>query len=133
MNAEIDGGEETVLHEDDVSAVGVGDDDFPFGIKEGDVALDHKRQLAGIGEKAPDLLIGGGRSGDGRLLNQQAEAQIRFKRAEEHDLVAEDFVVKVPALQIGDWGSFLFLVGAVDDEKPEKVRPGGFEDQFAIR
>jgi hypothetical protein len=24
-------------------------------------------------------------------------------------------------------------VGAVDDEKPEKVRPGGFEDQFAIR
>jgi hypothetical protein len=127
LDAEIDGGEEAVCHEDDVSAVGVGDYDVPFGVKEGDVALDHKRQPAGIGEKAPDLLIGGGRPGDGRLADQQAEACIRFKCSEEDDLVAEDFVVKVPALQVSDGGSLVFLVGTVDDEKSEKAGPCGFE------
>lgn len=56
MDAEIDGGEEAVCHEDDVSAMGVGDYDVPFGVKEGDVALDHKRQPAGIGA-IPDLMF----------------------------------------------------------------------------
>lgn len=127
LDAEIDGSEETVCHEDDVSAVGVGDHDFPFGIKEGEVAFDLKRQPAGIREEAPDLLVGGGCSGDGGLADQQAEARIRFERAEELDLIAEDFVVKMPALQIGDGGSLVFLVGPVNDEEPEKVRPSGFE------
>jgi hypothetical protein len=61
------------------------------------------------------LLIGGG------LAYQQAETCIRFERAEELDLVAEDFVVKMPALQIGDGGSFVFFVGPMDDEKSEKL------------
>jgi hypothetical protein len=39
-----------------------------------------------------------------------------LERAEEHDLVAEDFIVKIPALQIGDRRGFAFLVGAADDE-----------------
>ncbi len=70
MDAEIDGGEEAVSHEDDVSAVGIGNDDFSLGIEEGNVALDHEGQPAGIGEEAVDLLIGGGCSGDGRLADQ---------------------------------------------------------------
>lgn len=127
MDAEIDGGEEAVCHEDDVSAVGIGDDDFPIGIEEGNVALDHEGQPAGIGEEAVDLLIGGGCSGDGGLADQEAQARIGFERAEEYNLVAEDFVVKMPALQIGDGGSLVFLVGPVDDEQSEEVWPGGFE------
>lgn len=133
LDAEIDGGEEAVCHEDEVSAMGVGNDDFLFGIEEGGVSFDHKRQPAGIGEETSDLFIGGGCSGDGGLADQQAEACIRFERAEELDLVAEDFVVKVPALQVGDGGGLVFFVGAMDDEKSEEVRPGGFENPFAIR
>jgi hypothetical protein len=106
---------------------------FPLGIEEGGVALDHKRQPARIGEEIPDLLIGGGCSGDGGLAYQQAEACIRFERAEELDLVAEDFVVKMPALQIGDGGSFLLFVGPMNDEKSKKIGPSGFENPFAIR
>ena len=130
LDAEVDGGEEAVVHEDDVAAMGVGDHDFPFGIEEGDVALDHKRQPAGIGEETPDFLIGGGRPGDGWLADQQAEPCVGLDRTEKDDLVTENLIVKMPALQIGDGGRLVFLVGPVNDEKPEKVGPSGFEVGF---
>ena len=112
---------------------GVGDDDFPFGVEEGGVAFDREGQPAGIGEEGPDLFLGGGGSGDGGLANQQAEAFIRFECAKELDLVAEDIVVKMPTLQIGDGGCLVFLVRSMDDEETEEVGPSGFENHFAMR
>jgi hypothetical protein len=48
-------------------------------------------------------------------------------------LVAEDFIVKMPALQVGDGRCLAFLVGPVDYEKSEKVRPSGFKNVFIMR
>jgi hypothetical protein len=42
-------------------------------------------------------------------------------------LVAEDLIVKMPALQVVDGRGFVFLVGSVDDEQAEEVGPGGLE------
>jgi hypothetical protein len=39
-------------------------------------------------------------------------------------------VVQVPALQIGDGRGFLLLVGPVDDQQAEEIRPSGFEDSL---
>lgn len=40
LDAQVDGCEESVFHQDDVTAMGVGDDDMSFGIEEGDIAVD---------------------------------------------------------------------------------------------
>lgn len=127
LDAKVNGSEESVFHEDDVTAVGVRNDDAPFGIEEGEIAFDHKRLPAGVGEESADLLIGGWRAGDGRLADQQAEASVGLECSEEGDLIAENLIMKIPALQVRDGRGFGFFLGPVDDKQAEEVVPGGFE------
>ncbi len=73
------------------------------------------------------MLIGGGCSLDGGLLDDETQAFWRWECAEECYFVPEELVVELPAFQIGDGRGFGFLMGAVNDEEAEEVWPCGFE------
>ncbi len=48
MDAEVDGGEVAIGHEDEVAAVGVGDDDLVFGVEVGGVIVDDEFFPTGV-------------------------------------------------------------------------------------
>ena len=70
LDTEVDGGEETVVHEDEVPAVGVRYDHIPLWVKEGRVALNDEAFPTGVGEELMDLRLGGRGAGDGGLADQ---------------------------------------------------------------
>lgn len=47
MNAEVDGGEQTIVHENDVAAMCIGNDNLFLRIEVGDVAVDDETLPAG--------------------------------------------------------------------------------------
>jgi len=132
LDTEVDGGEETVVHEDDIAAVSVGNDDLPHGIEKCDVPIDDKAKPTGFEEEPLDLRIGRGLACDGGLADQEAEALVGALNAKKDDFIAEDFIVEVPTLQIVDGRCLALLVGTVNDEQTKKVGPGGLEKTLCI-
>ena len=130
LDAEVNGGKEAVFHEDDISTVAVGDDELSRGIEEGGVALDDEALPAGVSEETLDFRVGGRFSGDGRLADQEAQAGVGLECAKEDHLISKNFIVKLPALQIGDGRGIELLVGTVDDEQAEEARPSSLDDRF---
>jgi hypothetical protein len=89
LDAEVDRGQEAIFHEDDVAAVGIGNDNVPLRIEKGGVALDLKSLPAVVIEELNDLLIGGWSACNGRLADYEPEAGVGLKRSEKSDLVPE--------------------------------------------
>ncbi|MEP2775873.1 MAG: hypothetical protein ABJQ29_13820 [Luteolibacter sp.] len=102
LDTEIDGGEKAILHEDEIPAMGIGDGDVPYRIKEGDFPDDGEREPAVPSEEGFDLCDGGRLSGDGRLADQHAQLSLLLDGTEKADVVSEQLIVQQPALQIGD-------------------------------
>ncbi len=109
LNAEVDRSEETVVHEDDVTAVGVGDDDLPLRIEEGKVAINDKALPTRVGEEAFDFRNACRLAFDGGLANQEAEAVVCLESAKEDDAITENLVVEVPTFQVVNGRGLVFL------------------------
>jgi hypothetical protein len=56
-----------------------------------------------------------------------------LQRTQERDLIAKEFIVEVPSLQVGDRRCLGFLVRSMDHPQAEKIRPCGFEVGLRIR
>ena len=88
------------MHEDDIAAVGIGNDDAPIDIKKGRVALDLKSFPTGIDEELLNLLIGSRSACNGWLTNHEPETELGLQCSEKSDLIPKQFIVKLPSLQI---------------------------------
>jgi hypothetical protein len=132
LNAQVDRGEETVVHQDDVAAMSVGNGDAALGIEERDVAVDGEALPPGRSEELRNLLIGGRLPRDGRLPDKEAETGISLESANEGDIVSEKVVVEGPALEVVDRGGTTFLAGTMDQQQSEKIGPRRLENRFLM-
>lgn len=130
MDAEVDGGKQAVGHKDEVAAVGIGDGEAVGGIEKGEFCVGAEGLPSVAHKEVANLVFVGGRgAGDGGLFDEEAEAGGGFYGTEKADLVAEEAVVPMPALQIADGRGAGVFVGAVDDFEAEESGPGGFEER----
>ena len=84
MDAEVDGGQEAVRHENKISAMGVGNGEAIYRIKVGELAIGMKGLPTIAYKKIPDLVVmGGWCAGDGGLLDQKAETSGGLVNSEE--------------------------------------------------
>ncbi len=102
LNAEINGGQEVVIHEDDVSSVGVGDDDLSQRIEVGHFVVGEEALPATLGEEVVDLMQGSGNSLNGFLLDHHPQHAVFFNHTEELHVIPKELIVQAPAFQIGD-------------------------------
>ncbi len=70
LDSQIDGGEGAVVHEDEISRMGVGDRDLQRRIEVGEIQSDLKGLPARVLKEAADLFLVGGLPGDGGLADQ---------------------------------------------------------------
>ena len=102
MDTKVDGGKETVIHQNEIAPVGVGDDHLFLRIEECDVAFDDKTEPTVIQEKLLDLLMSRWSACDGWLPNQKAEPMICVQGPKKVNIVTEDFIMQMPTLEIRD-------------------------------
>jgi hypothetical protein len=130
LDAEVDRGEQAVGHEDEVPAVGIGDGEGVGGIEKSEFAVGAEGLPSVADKEIADLVVVDGRgAGDGGLLDEEAEAGGGFYGTEKTDLVAEEAVVPMPALQVVDGRGAGVFVGAMDDFQAEEPGSSGLEER----
>jgi hypothetical protein len=128
LDAEVDGGQEAVRHENEISAMGVGNGEVINRIKVGELAIGMKGLPAIAYKKIPDLVVMGGRcAGNGGLLDQKAETCGGRVNSEKTQLVGKKKIMPMPAFQVIDRGGAGVFIGPVHDLETKKARPCGFE------
>ena len=129
LHAEVDGGQKAVRHENEISAMGIGNGEAINRIKVGEFAVGVKGLPAVANKKIPDLVIMGDRSaGDGRLLDEKAKTCGGLMNSEEPQLVCKKKIMPLPALQVIDGRGARVFISPVHDLEPEKAGPCGFEE-----
>ena len=110
LNSEIDWGQQSVLHKNEVSLMGVRNHNAPFRIEESDFSANVEPGPTAFCKKTVDMLYGCRNPLDGRLLYYQWHLFGFHQYADKFDVVSKQLVVKLPPFKIGYGGGVRILV-----------------------
>ena len=106
--------------------MGVGDGNLTLGVKVCHFIVRGESHPAVTGKEIVDLLQRGRDTFDCWLLDHESQPRSIIQSPEKPHVVSEQLIVKMPTLQIRYGRRSFILIGPVQHQKPEKVRPCDF-------